>query len=187
MQESAIHEGATVVISHRIRADAHAAYEAWLEEIAPRCKRAPGHLDWHIVRPISGLSETFTIVIRFDTEAHLRGWMSSAERTQLIERARPLLLSGDDFFVSSGLDFWFTPSGAKAQVPVRYKQFLITWSAIFPLSLAVPLAVVPLMAALGLPDYRPLTSLAVSGVVVFLMVYVVMPRYTKLVRRWLFQ
>jgi antibiotic biosynthesis monooxygenase (ABM) superfamily enzyme len=54
-----------------------------------------------------------------------------------------LLVTGDDFFVSSGLDFWFTPAGAKAKVPVRWKQFLVTWSEIYPLVPGVPFIVTP--------------------------------------------
>lgn len=98
--------GATVVISHRVRADRHAEYEAWLEQIAPLCQAAPGHLDWQIVRPVAGLTETYTVIIRFDTSAKLRQWMESPARAALIEKVRPLLVQGDDFFVSSGLDFW---------------------------------------------------------------------------------
>jgi antibiotic biosynthesis monooxygenase (ABM) superfamily enzyme len=169
-----------------VREGRHADYEAWLAEIAPKCRAAPGHLDWHIVRPVPGLSETYTIIIRFDSTAHLRQWMESPLRARFIAQVRPLLLTGDDFFVHSGLDFWFTPGGAKAQVPVRWKQYLVTWSAIYPLVLAVSLAVTPLLRELGVPDERPLTTLIVTGVVALLMVYVVMPRYTRLVKRWLF-
>ncbi len=179
-------EGATVVITHRLRENALAAYEDWLQEIAPLCKASPGHLDWHIVRPIPGLSETYTIVIRFDTIDHLRAWMESPTRARLIEKVQHLFVTGDDFFISSGLDFWFTPAEAKAKVPIRWKQYLVTWSAIFPLALVVPLLVTPLLHFLGLPNNRFVGTFTVTGVVVFLMVYVVMPRYTKVLRRWLF-
>ncbi len=179
-------EGATVVITHRLRENKQAEYERWLEEIAPLCKASPGHLDWHIVRPIPGLTETYTVIIRFDTEEHLRGWMESPTRARLIEKVQPLFVTGDDFFISSGLDFWFTPAGAKAKIPVRWKQFLVTWSAIYPLALSTPFVVSPIMHYLGVPDNRFLTTLPVTGLVVFLMVYVVMPRYTRLVQRWLF-
>ncbi|ACH37452.1 ABM domain protein [Citrifermentans bemidjiense Bem] len=180
-------EGATVVITHRLRENKQAEYESWLKEIAPLCKASPGHLDWHIVRPISGLSETYTIIIRFDTEAHLREWMESPTRARLIEKVRPLFVTDDDFFISSGLDFWFTPAGAKAKVPVRWKQYLVTWSAIYPLALGIPLIVTPILQFLGIPNNRLIATLAVTGLVVFLMVYVVMPRYTRLVQRWLFR
>jgi uncharacterized protein len=149
-------------------------------------RASPGYLDWHIVRPITGLTETFTVIIRFDTKAHLQEWMESPTRARLIEKVKPLFVTGDDFFISSGLDFWFTPAGARAKVPVRWKQFLATWSAIYPLVLGVPLVVTPALQYLGIPDNRYLTTLAVTGIVVFFMVYLVMPRYTKITRRWLF-
>lgn len=179
-------QGATVVITHRIRRDRQADYECWLDEIAPLCKASPGHLDWHIVRPIEGLTETYTVIIRFDTQAHLQQWMESTTRARLIEKVQSFFVTQDDFYISSGLDFWFTPAGAKARIPVRWKQFLATWSAIYPLVLLTPLILLPLLHRLGLPDNRYLDTLFVTGFVVFLMVYVVMPRYTRLLQRWLF-
>jgi antibiotic biosynthesis monooxygenase (ABM) superfamily enzyme len=179
-------DGATVVISHRVRSDKHPEYERWLQEIAPLCRASPGHMDWHIVRPIRGVTDTYTVIIRFDTTAHLKNWMNSIERDRLIRKVQPLLAGADDFYISSGLDFWFTPAGAKAKVPARWKQYLLTWSAIYPLALGVPFAVSPVLRLVGAPARLPLTTLAVTAVVVFLMVYVVMPRYTRLLQRWLF-
>jgi uncharacterized protein len=186
MNPSGTNDGATVVITHRVRSDRQDAYERWLEEIAPLCKASTGNLDWHIVRPISGMTETYTIIIRFDTVEHLKAWMHSDDRNRLIAKVQPLLAGADDFHISSGLDFWFTPAGAKARLPVRWKQYLVTWSAIYPLALIVPFLVVPLLRLAGVPGNLALTTLAVTAVVVFLMVYVVMPRYTRLVQRWLF-
>jgi antibiotic biosynthesis monooxygenase (ABM) superfamily enzyme len=185
--EAEVAEGATVIITHRVRRNKHADYEKWVEEIAPLAKAAPGHLDWHIVRPVPGLSETYAVIIRFDTDTHLKEWMNSPTRTRLIEKVQPLLVTGDGFFVSSGLDFWFTPAGAKAQVPVRWKQYLVTWSAIYPLVLGVSFIVTTVLKHFGVPDNPFISTLAVTGIVVCLMVYVVMPRYTKLIHRWLFR
>lgn len=178
--------GATAVITHRVREGRSDDYEKWLSEIKPVGNASPGNLDWHVIRPIPGLTSTYTVVIRFDTQEHLKAWMESPARSRLIERVEPLLVTGDDFFISSGLDFWFTPDGAKAKVPARWRQYVVTWSAIYPLALVVPLAVTPLLRTTGVPDSNYLTTLAVTGVITFLMVYVVMPHYTKLIRRWLF-
>lgn len=179
-------DGATVVITHKVRQDRQADYERWMHQITPFVQAAPGYLDWHLVQPIPGLSETYAVIIRFDTQAHLQAWMHSPIRTRLIARVRPLLETGDGFFVSSGLDFWFAPAGARAQVPRRWKQFLVTWSAIFPLVPGVTWVVTPILRHLGLSRFPVLVTLVVTGTVVLLMVYVVMPRYTTLVRRWLF-
>ena len=175
MTEITTDEGATAVITHRVRDEHQAAYERWLDEIAPLCKAWPGHLDWHIVRPIRGLTGTYTVVIRFDSEANLRGWMESQDRRKLIEKVQPLLVRGDDFFISSGLDFWFVPGGAEAKVPVRWKQFLLTWSAIYPLVLFVPMTLMPVLQGLGVPETPLVSTLILTGVIVFLMVYAVMP------------
>lgn len=183
----AAERGATAVITHRIRDGVGADYDRWLEEIRPICKGFPGHVDSQIIRPIPGLTATYTVILRFDTHDHLSGWMHSSARKELIDRVRPLLVTDDDFYIRSGLDFWFTPDGARARVPVRWKQFLITWSAIFPLVLGVPVVVGPLLERSGLASNAYLSALAVTGTIVFLMVYVVMPRYTKLVHRWLFE
>ena len=178
--------GATAVITHRVRDGQQEGYDDWLNEIGPLCRSYPGHLDLQIIRPIPGLTATYTVIIRFDTRDHLQGWMSSQNRKRLIERVRPLLVQDDDFFIRSGLDFWFTPEGARAKVPVRWKQFLVTWSAIFPLVLVIPLVVAMGLRQLGVPQNHYLDLLLSTGSVVWVMVYFVMPHYTKLIQRWLF-
>ncbi len=178
--------GATVVINHRVRDDRLAEYNGWLDEIDPLCKKAPGHLDSQIIRPVGGVTATYTIILRFENRDYLENWMKSEERNRLIDAVRPMLAKDDDFYIQSGLDFWFTPDGARAQVPVSWKQFLVTWSAIFPLALGVPLVVGPVLRYLGFEPNLYADNLFITGVIVFLMVYVVMPRYTKIVGRWLF-
>jgi len=176
---------ATVVITHKLSEGKHAAYERWLQEVEPLCRAMPGHRDWQVVRPVPGLTDTYTVVIRFDTRDHLRQWMESPERHRLVKQLQPLFSDEDSSVISSGLDFWF-PRGAQAQAPVRWKQYLVTWSAIYPLAMGVPLLVEPALTGIGLHPSHPLTMLVVTAVVVFLMVYVVMPRYTRLIRKWLF-
>ena len=183
---STLGRGATAVITHRVRDGQQEGYEAWLNEIGPLCRSYPGHLDLQIIRPIPGLTATYTVIIRFDTREHLQGWMSSPDRKRLIEQVRPLLVQDDDFFIRSGLDFWFTPEGARAKVPVRWKQFLVTWSAIFPLVLVIPMVVAWGLRQLGVPHNHYLDLLLSTGSVVGVMVYLVMPHYTKLIQRWLF-
>jgi heme-degrading monooxygenase HmoA len=80
MNQAFSNVGATVVITHRVRSDKHAEYEAWVDEISPLSRSAPGHLDWHLVRPIPGATETYTVIIRFQTAEHVKNWINSSER-----------------------------------------------------------------------------------------------------------
>ena len=160
----------TVFITHRVREGGQADYETWANKIAPLSKASPGLLDRHIVPPIPRVSDSYTVVLRFDTQEHLQQWMQSPTRSRLIEKVQPLFV-----------DFWFIPEDAKVKAPVRWKQYLVTWSAIYPLVTSVTLVVRRL-----LPNNYLLTTLIVTGIVVFLMTYLVMPRYTRLLHRWLF-
>lgn len=180
-------ENATVVITHMVSEAHKASYEKWLDEIVPVCKTYPGHLGVIVIRPVPGATVAFTVVVRFDTRDHLLAWMESKDRKELLEKANLLLVEGETFYVRSGLDFWFAPEGAKAALPKRWKQFLITWSAIFPLVLTAFSAVDAVLHKFAIPENRYIKILCVTFIVVALMVYVVMPRYTKLVHRWLFK
>ena len=182
---------ATVVISHHVKERYKNHYDEWLKEITPVSKTYPGHLGVGIVYPVPGASVTYTIIIRFDTRENLLTWMHSADRKKLIQKVQPYLEKDDQFFVQSGLDFWFTPEEAKAKLPTKWKQFVITWSAIFPLVLMISTLADWLTTSLALTlDHNLLNHvfkvLCMTGLVVFMMVYVVMPRYTKLVHKWLF-
>ena len=95
------------------------------------------------------------------------------------------MVDKEGFLVHGGLDFLFsTEPGTK---PVRWKQFLATWSALYPLSLTLPLLILPALRYAGLPPNRYADIFVLNGVAVALMVYFVMPRYTKLIHRWLFK
>ena len=179
-------QSATVVISHHVKAGQEGHYEAWLGEIVPVAKTYPGHMGVQIIRPVAGATTKYTVVIRFDSRDHLLSWMESDDRKGLIEKVQPFLADDDRFSVLSGLDFWFTPEGAKAKLPTRWKQFLVTWSAIYPLAVAIPLLLNLAMGQFGGLDNYYLRTLVVTFIIVLLMVYVIMPRYTKLVHRWLF-
>lgn len=183
----AIDDSATVVISHLIKPGREADYEAWLAEITPAAKTWPGHLGAQIIRPVPGATAKYTVIIRFDRRDHLLPWMGSPQRKALIEKAQDVFADADRFDVLDGLDFWFTPDAARAKIPTRWKQFLVTWSAIFPLSTGAALLLAPLLRLLGISAQPLVANLAGTGLVVALMVYVVMPRYTRLVHAWLFR
>ncbi len=179
-------QGATVVISHHIADNKLNQYEEWLNEIGPLCRSAIGFVDWQIIRPIPDLTFIYTVIIRFDTLTNLKNWMESTTRKMLIEKVKPILKTEDTYHINSGLDFLFAPKPAGSKPPAKWKQFLITWSAIYPLSMLIPLLIVPVLSQVKVNGNPLITSLLISGVIVFLMVYLVMPNYTKLIRKWLY-
>ena len=180
-------QGATVVINHYIVEGKQNQYESWLNEIGPICRSFEGNIDYQIIRPIPNLTFDYTVIIRFDNVGNLTKWMESSERKNLIKKAQPLLSKEDQYRIKSGLDFLFANENEKPKVPARWKQYLVTWSAIYPLSIIIPLLVLPVLKFLNLPENRFINSFFISGVVVFIMVYLLMPNYTRLIKKWLYK
>ncbi|MCM8611220.1 antibiotic biosynthesis monooxygenase, partial [Accumulibacter sp.] len=167
-------EAVTGIIVHRPRADAREEYERWLIDIRETCRRFPGYLSTDVIRPVAN-QPNYTVIIRFAGIEALRAWMLSPERRDHLQRIEHALEQADRYEIRTGLDFWFTPPTLKPPKP--WKQYLLTLSAIFPLTVIVPWALAPLLG--GLPMLA--TKAMIAAVIVALMVYVIMPRYTRLV------
>ena len=177
----------TFVIRHRVAAEHRDAYEQWTKKIGRDAVAFDGHLGAEIIRPSDNAqSGEYTVVIRFDSEEHLLAWAQSNTRAQYVKEVEPLLLDGDKVEIHRGIDFWFTQEGSSPKHATPWKQFCVTLSALLPLTTLVHWTLGPLFTML--PDDTMNWAREVIGksVVVGLMVWVVMPRYTRLLSRWLY-
>ncbi|MFD1140651.1 antibiotic biosynthesis monooxygenase [Larkinella insperata] len=174
----------TIIVQRPFKNQVH-VYEDWLKEMVTLAQGATGHRGVNIIRP-HGHNEGYTIVLHFASEASLRTWLESDTRRQMIEKVRPFLNTEEKIEIKTGLEFWFTPPEAKKLAP-PYKQFLLTWSAIFPLSVLVPWLLTPILTALPFGSVPLLKPLLTSLVIVGLMTFVIMPRYVRLVAKWLYR
>jgi antibiotic biosynthesis monooxygenase (ABM) superfamily enzyme len=89
--------------------------------------------------------------------------------------------------IKTDLEFWFTPPTPAQKHPPRYKQFLLTLSVVFPLTVLVPWALRPLCQvapALGLPV---VSNVVIAAIIVGLATYVIMPHDTRWVASWLYR
>ena len=181
---SEAHRSAVFVITHTVPPESHDLYEQWLSEILGAVSSAPGYLGREVFRPVRG-KRTYTIIVRFDTEAHLQGWMTSTTRNAFIERVIHLLEKGDVHEVKTGIEFWFTPEGI--QPPKRWKQFVLTVSAVYPLTLIIPRLLAPVLEHVPASIAPGLKGILMALSLTGLLTFVVMPHYTKLVHRWLYE
>jgi antibiotic biosynthesis monooxygenase (ABM) superfamily enzyme len=183
-EEIALETPVTTVIQQRPKPDAVGRYEDWLKEIIPVAQQFTGHRGVNVIRPDGG-SDTYTIVLHFDTTANLRRWLSSDTRMRLVEKIRPFMRAQEEIEIKTGLEFWFMQPANRRQAK-PYKQFFLTLSAIFPLTVIVPWLLKPAFAALPILALPLVGELVVAVVIVGLMTWIVMPHYTRLVSRWLY-
>jgi uncharacterized protein len=95
--------------------------------------------------------------------------------------ARPLSVE-----IKTGLEFWFTPTSRK-QVARPYKQFLVTLPVIYPLTIIVPLLLKPGIEPIPYLRSPFLSQLIIDTMIAGLIAYVIMPRFVRLLARWLYR
>jgi uncharacterized protein len=181
--------GQSVVVSvsrHTVIPGKDQEYEAWLREIVPIAGNAEGQQGINVIRPHIG-SRTYTIVLHFDVLEHLEQWLDSEVWKRLILEVQHLLQDGDQVEIKTGLEFWFRPPDAGQKRAKPYKQFLITLSVIFPLTMLVPWLLTPLFRAAPILGVSVITHFLVAAIIVALMTYVIMPHYTRLMAAWLYR
>jgi uncharacterized protein len=173
----------TTTVTRRIKPGHEAAYEGFLAGISGAARAFPGYLGVEVFRPAGGQGGEYRIVYRFDSVAHLHAWLDSAEHGAWLARAEPHVAGPMRTQVLTGLEGWFTlPTQPGAPPPPAYKMAIVTWMTIFPLITLVVVASAPLLGRLPLVARLAVTT----GVTVPLMTWVVMPRVTRLLHRWLY-
>jgi uncharacterized protein len=173
----------TTTVTRRVKPGHEGFYEQFLRGIIVAARRFEGHLGVEVFRPASAAAGEYRIVYRFDTAEHLRAWLESDEHAAWLERAEPHVIGPMRTQFVTGLESWFTlPSSPSAPPPPPYKMALLTWVTLFPLITGVVVAIEPLLEGVALVPRLAVTT----AITVPLMTWVVMPRVTMLLRRWLY-
>ena len=175
-----------VVVEHALKPGSAWRYEQWLAKIIPMAASFGGHRGVHVMRPPTGM-DVYTVTVSFDSLGEAEAWMRSRVRQELVTELEPLLDHPEKLDTVTGLEFWFMPPTATQKRVRPYKQFLLTLSVIYPLTMLVPWGLHPIIAMLPFLQAWPVEHLVGVGIVVALITWVIMPRYTKLVSAWLFR
>lgn len=82
---------ATVVIAQRVRPEREDEYRRWQVEINARCRTFPGFEGIEVVPPVAGVQDDYVVIFRFDSIAHLDGWLRSDARREGLAQGKALL------------------------------------------------------------------------------------------------
>jgi uncharacterized protein len=81
-----------------------------------------------------------------------------------------------------GIDFSLIPEIRRAK---PWKQFLITLSAVYPLTLVIPIVVNRLWHIVPFTKNPRIKGVLTATTLVAVLVFLITPLYTRLARRWL--
>ncbi len=168
----------TIAVAFQVKAGRRLDFEKWAHEITDVASRFPGNQGASWVRTGAG----YHLVYRFASDDLFHAWHESEQRAAFLEELKPIgNIVTDDHL--TGLETWFElPDGLGRPAPRRWKMVVATWIGVFPLLTLLQWLVAPHMVALPLVVRVMLFAL----VAVSLMTYVVMPRLTALLKRWLY-
>ncbi|MEM9925296.1 MAG: antibiotic biosynthesis monooxygenase [Cyanobacteria bacterium P01_D01_bin.50] len=181
LQENQANQHVTAVISHYIRLGRESGYEEWLQGISQVARQFEGHNGVTILRPKPGCKGEYVIILRFDEYKNLCQWMRSSERKEWIERAQPLIEKPENVQILTGLEALVSLPNTATPPPPKYKTAFVTWIGVFICASSLGYILGPY---LGFLPYL-LRQAIMTGIVVVLLAYVVMPRLTRLFHKWL--
>lgn len=158
-------DAVSAVISMRIAPGKEDAYREWGQRIAAAQAQFPGFQGFKLTPPIPGIQDDWVTVLQFDTEAHLKAWMTSPQRLKLVDEANAFTTDTHIRTVRTGFDQWFRVSGA-AQAPI-WKLNMLTLLALYPVVFLFGFFVQTpvLMRQLNWPFWLALFAGNLSGVV----------------------
>ncbi|MCA9684176.1 MAG: hypothetical protein KC457_18415 [Myxococcales bacterium] len=179
MDEQAV----TVVVTRRVRRGCEPRYQQWLERLINDASLLPGFVGAHVQPPGPGEAPVYTSVFRFDNVEHLRGFESSELRRRALAEVTELVEEDAVWRRFTGLELWFTPpAGTVVPQPSRFRMALVMIAVVYGLVLSIGALVSWALAAVP----GPVRLLITISLEVFLMTYVLMPRLTRWLARWIY-
>jgi antibiotic biosynthesis monooxygenase (ABM) superfamily enzyme len=176
-------EPVTVLVRRRVKPGSEAAYEAWLSRLTQGVGREfPGYLGAEFHRPASPAGE-YRSVFRFESLEALERFEGSDFRARMLDEAAPLFAGDAAWERLTGLEFWFDPPpGLRIPQPSPHRMALVLVAVVFALVLVLNLVLGPLMVGWPLA-LRVLVTVTIQ---VGLMTYVIMPRLTPRIARFIY-
>ena len=175
------YEPVTVVFDRQVKPGKEREYEAWYQELITLSQTVGGHLATHVINQ----GRRYITIQQFDSRSTLDAWLDSDTRAQKLEEMKEFVVDAPAPQSLSGLESWFElPDSAPThKAPVRWKQAFVTFCVIFVLVVLLNLIVMPFIK-----DWPLLVRSAIfPAVIVPMLVYVIMPRLTTLLKPWLFR
>ena len=152
-----------------------------LEEWIPRLIRTAANTGLEGSSVLTSPQGEYFILLRFAGQGKLDQWQKSPQVRALLDESATYAEAAHQPVVKTGLETWFTLPGhpASGSPPPKWKMALVTWIALLPqvilLSYLIPKSLPPLLAV------------AISTAIpVIMLTWVIMPRLTRLLYRWLY-
>src|SRR5262245_16107729 len=180
--EGAMSEGGSeavkIVLEWRVHPGAHVRFEEWVRRLLVQAA-ASGGLEGSSVL---SAGDDYFVLLRFAAQRDFDRWRDAAATDELLLAAAAVATRTDRGQLRTGLETWFAVRGrpASAPPPPKWKMAVVTWCALLPQVL-----VLAKITPSSIPF--PFDVVISTAIPVALLTWVIMPRLTALLQRWLYR
>ena len=172
----------TEVIFSKIKPGKEDTYREWAARMQSAQAKYPGYKGTFL-QPPDEKGGFWTTIMRFDSAAHLEGWMNAPERKEMLSESKAFIEHEQLTRLATSFPGWFPTDPKTGQGPPKYKAGMLVLLGLFPIVMLESFFLMPHLASLNF-------SLALfigNSVSVALTTYLTMPLFIKTLNWWLLQ
>ena len=155
----------SALFTTRVDAGREDEFLEWSTRVAAAQAQFEGFISYQVEPPIEGVQPDWVAILSYDTDEHMRAWLSSRERAELLrdgasfdERARVRIVRNE-------LDAWFNTGGEGSAAPA-WKRNMLVLLVLYPVVfLTVTFVQDPLLTGNGMPFWLALFVANIISVV----------------------
>jgi antibiotic biosynthesis monooxygenase (ABM) superfamily enzyme len=171
-----------IAITRRVRKECVGDFERALAEFARRSLAEPGARGVHCLYPPPGSGSTEYGVMRtFASPADRDAFYASPLYKEWVAQIAPWIEGDPERRELHGLEAWFREPSLP--MPPDWKMALLTWIAVWPVSILVPAALNPLLGPTF--NFYLGAGIIAAGIVVVL-TWIAMPLLVRIAHGWLY-
>jgi len=170
-----------LAITRRVRKEHAGEFAEALADFARKSLQEPGTRGVHLLHPPpdSGSTE-FGILRSFASEADRAAFYRSQLYREWTRRIESMVEGDSQIRELNGLEAWFRDP--RHLPPPRWKMALLTWIAVWPVSMLVPAVLLPVLG----PGFNKILAAGlIAAGIVLILTWLAMPLLVRLFRKWL--
>jgi antibiotic biosynthesis monooxygenase (ABM) superfamily enzyme len=172
--------GVTLVATHHLRPGEEVEFQRRMHELMQVESRFDGYRGAELIAPVPGVQENWITLIRFDNDVHMRAWLDSSERNELLANLQPTVEHFDVQQIGGSFGAWFAPSREGEAAPPNWKQAMTVLLMLYPTVMVITLFLSPRL------HLSMSTGMFVGNVVsVAALTWLLMPLANRALTRWL--
>ncbi len=122
----------TLVAAHRVGPQEIDRFLEVQQKLAQAETTFPGCSGYRLLRPVAGVSDEWTALVRFDSEEAAKKWMASPERKNALADLESIVDHVETKIVGSSFGNWFSFDMANGRATPNWKQWLVVLLALYP-------------------------------------------------------